>query len=232
MNKQINKIRIITILLGSIFSVHPTLSYAEICLSVKISKNGKPSLAVLNQLTNGKCPKNSVLIGDSSTVAGPQGAQGPQGEMGMQGLTGPQGIQGPLGPQGIAGTQGPAGLQGPAGPQGVSGSTDVIGFAKFTTGTTPATVSYGGSQTTSVEIARVATGHFEVTFTGNFPIDILSTEVPVTISNSNNSARYTSSFVTSVDVGLKKIVVKIFSRDAAGTLTDGSFSVMVLAPQT
>lgn len=210
---------IIAVFVLSLILIAAESSYAQECISVKLAKNGKPYLSIVKLLSNGKCPKNSVLIGTKSPV-GPQGATGPQGE------TGPQG------PIGLTGATGPQGVQGPIGPQGPSGSTDVIGYAKFSTGTTPAVVSYGGAATTSVEITREATGHFNITFTGNYPAGILDTSVPVTVSNSNNSARYTSSFVTSVDTVLKKIVVKVFSRDTSGTLTDGAFSLMILAPQS
>ncbi len=215
MNHQLQKL---VVLVLSLF-IFSGSAFAQNCLSVKVQKNGKPTLALVKFGKNGLCPKNTFPFNPS---VAPQGQQGPAGANGATGPQGPTGLQGP---------QGVTGPQGAIGPQGPSGSTDVVAYAKATTGTTPLIVSYGGQFTTNAEIVRVATGHFDVTFTGTYPASILNMDVLVTMSNSNNSARVTSSFITSVDPVLNKAVVKVFSRDGAGVLTDGAFSVMLLAPQ-
>ena len=76
---------------------------------------------------------------------------------------------GDAGPTGPTGQQGPQGDSGAEGPQGPPGPSYILGFASIDALNIPASIlAFGGDVTTSVGVVDVATGQYEVTFTGDF----------------------------------------------------------------
>lgn len=179
------------------------LALASECVAVKVSKKGVPILKLVSKNKKGVCPKNTVPV-----ISGEVGAQGLQGEQGPKGDTGIQG------------------------PKGDSGSTDIIGYAHITASATPTVRLYGGALTTNVTVTKQDEGRHLVSFTGNFPNEMLDDDFLISISDSTNSARSTSSLINAVNVTEKRIDVLVFSRNVSdGAYSDGAFKVMLLSPQ-
>ena len=119
--------KLISVFIISLFCICNTSHADFICLKKRVTSKQTGSLARNIKIRKTKCPKDYVLLIDTSLLVGDKGekgdtgAQGIQGEKGETGEQGPQGEKGDTGEQGIQGPKGDTGEQGPQGPQGAQG---------------------------------------------------------------------------------------------------------------
>ena len=139
-------------------------------------------------------------------------------QVGLQGPPGPAGPQGEKGDTGAQGPQGETGAQGPQGPPGPAGS------AKFAHVTASGVLSVGNA----ASVSHPGTGEYRVTWAGANLNGCVGT---ASVGFASPPAFDGANFTTIATVFVDPTVVRVFLRQADGTLTgipvDNGFNVVV-----